>query len=165
MKLHGEVSVGPRGTGRASSSGARHSGNDAWPNSRRSVKSCRRHQTIREQGQWLGRAARHAAPHQSPMAYGTPATEPTPAYGVGTRGAARRSLPAAAEHPPPVAGTEVPRQVLKVGAGCLNWARPDLSEKRRTTCQRTGPQPSFCLLPSECLGWIPPLYWQTATAV
>src|SRR5947209_329196 len=68
----------------------------------------------------------HAAPPQSPMAHGAPATEPTATDGLASHGAARRSLSTATEHPSPVAGAKVPRQTPEVGAVCVNCARTDL---------------------------------------
>ena len=60
------------------------------------------------------------------MAARAPAPKPEGLHDVGEDARDHRPLAALATHPPSLASNTFRRQTSKVGAGCLNWARPVL---------------------------------------
>ena len=102
-----------------------------------------RHRPIDEQGGWLGAVVRgyfayFAVPtgHRMLSAFRahvwrtmvpqSATTQPAASDDLGTDEPTDRTLLATRPRAAPVAGPEVSRQVLKVGAECLNWACSDL---------------------------------------
>ncbi len=103
----------------------------------------RRHQPIPEQGRWL-QAGRDGplrllrGPDKQPGARGVPAscrqplaalasaTQPARRPDLGPYSAARKRLASQTTHPTSLAEHAVCRHTPEVGAGCPNWARPDL---------------------------------------
>src|SRR3954453_22472708 len=65
-------------------------------------------------------------PCHRPMATGASTPQPEGRLYMGTDNQAGRRLAPQTSNPSPLAGTTICRQAPKVGAGCLNWARPDL---------------------------------------
>ena len=110
----------------------------------------RMHRPIPEQGNWLAQVvggffAYHARSHQlyvvgqvqapgrPTLEAGAPATQPEGRRILDADDEARRGLPAETENPSSLALCALRRQTPKAGAGCLNWARPDLCGGRGVT--------------------------------
>ena len=103
-----------------------------------------RHTPIDEQGQWLGTVMRgyfayFAVPTNTRLLSAfrvshqhrnvvpkSAATQPAAPTDVGADGPAHRPVPAVPARAAPVAGPAVQRQILEVGAECVNSARSDL---------------------------------------
>src|SRR6266436_7855050 len=66
------------------------------------------------------------ATRDRPLAAHAPTTQPAGRHHLGSHGEARRRLAPQTAHPSPVAEPTLCRYPPEVGAGCLNWARPDL---------------------------------------
>src|SRR5271157_751607 len=66
------------------------------------------------------------ASRRKPVAARAPAPKPAGLHDVGEDARDHRPLAALATHPPSVASNTLRRQTSKVGAGCLNRARPVL---------------------------------------
>src|SRR5271166_204944 len=64
------------------------------------------------------------ASRRKPVAARAPAPKPEGLHDVGENARDHRPLAALATHPPSVASNSIRRQISKVGAGCLNRARP-----------------------------------------
>ena len=101
------------------------------------------HQPIPDQGEWLRqvvtgylRLLRGAdelsgtsgvpAPRDRPLATNASAAQPEGRLHVGADDEAGRRLASRAAHPSSLARAALRRQTPEVGAGCSNWARPDL---------------------------------------
>src|SRR3984893_12442460 len=66
------------------------------------------------------------ATRDRPLAAHAPTTQPAGRHHLGSHGEARRRLAPQTAHPSPVAEPTLCRYPPEVGAGCLDWARPDL---------------------------------------
>jgi len=79
----------------------------------------------------------HSPPRQDTLVSQPSATKPAPIPDVAADECHRREVSAAAACPASMAGTTLPRQTPSTGAGCLNWASPDLCGGRLATAVPT----------------------------
>lgn len=147
-ELQAQVGVhqqGRRGTAAASACTDRRTGTVAGGRAEGALCLLRRADEHR-------RCSSRSAPHQDPLVQNASASKPAASNEVGANERDRGAQPADAEHPAPVARLSLPRQSPEIGAGCLNWARPDLCGGRPVTAVPTAIGASGALGPGRAGG-------------